>query len=528
VTDQILAQEAIRTNERNLKLFIEYAPTGIAMLDRDMCYIAASGRFLEDYGLEHDDLIGHSHYEIFPDMPERWKEIHQRCLAGAIEKADEDQFTRADGSVHWLRWEIHPWYDTQDKIGGIILYHEMITERKRMEEALQANARQIQILGDHLPNGAIYRYVQTASGGMRFELMSAGIEDITGVPVEEILQDASALHKTIFVEDLEHMIPIENDSRDALAPFEFELRQRHRVTGKTHWSLLRSLPYRRADGSTVWDGIQLDITQRKLAEEELDQAHRTLQDYAERLQRSNSELEQFAFVASHDMQEPLRKIRLFGSRLQPFIANPSENPMSKNALDFLNRMLEASERMQAMIDGLLELSRINTSKENFQPTQLNQLLEDVINDLEPRLQASGGQVILGDLFTVEVDAMQIRRLFLNLIGNALKFHRPGVPPLVEISATLTRSTYAANGGSQVVIRVSDNGIGFEQQYAERIFQPFQRLHGRSEYDGTGLGLSICQRIVDRHHGKIEAAGQPGQGATFTITLPCEQAGHSQS
>lgn len=252
------------------------------------------------------------------------------------------------------------------------------------------------------------------------------------------------------------------------------------------------------------------------------QANAALQDYSEKLKRSNQELEQFAFVASHDLQEPLRKIKLFGNRVKEQITKAPQGGGANDPTDYLNRMQNAAERMQLMIDGLLELSRVSTRGRKFEPVQLTKVVEEVIYDLEARIYASGGQVILEELPTVEADGLQMRRLFLNLIQNALKFHRPDVPPVIRVSGSIVRTRNRDKTSSYVTIEVQDNGIGFDQQYAERIFQPFQRLHGRSEYEGTGLGLSICQKIVERHQGKIEVRSKAGKGTTFTIILPIRQ------
>jgi PAS domain S-box-containing protein len=269
----------------------------------------------------------------------------------------------------------------------------------------------------------------------------------------------------------------------------------------------------------------LDNTERKRMTEELAQANAALLAYAERLKNSNRELEQFAFVASHDLQEPLRKIKMFGGRLEQQLARHPAVADAEQAADDMRRMQNAVERMQAMIDGLLELSRVNTRSGAFAPTLLTPVVEEVVADLEARVQASGGQVAVEELFTAEVDEQQIRRLFQNLIGNALKFHKPGVAPIIEISAALTRAATSAGDESTLWITVKDNGIGFDQKDAQRIFQPFQRLHGRSEYEGYGLGLSICQKIVERHSGRIEVRSQPGVGSEFCIILPVRQPGN---
>jgi light-regulated signal transduction histidine kinase (bacteriophytochrome) len=234
----------------------------------------------------------------------------------------------------------------------------------------------------------------------------------------------------------------------------------------------------------------------------------------EKLRRSNQELEQFAFVASHDLKEPLRKIILFGESLQ----RQAKAALDEQAVQYLERMQSAAERMQVMIDGLLELSRVNRQGGDFTSIQLKELVGEVVSDLELRIQAAGGAVRIEELPTIEADEMQIRRLFQNLIANGIKFHRPDVPPVVRVSGTSSQAAKTR----LVEIRVEDNGIGFEQQDAERIFQPFQRLHGRSEYEGSGLGLAICQKIVERHHGTIEVQSVLNQGTTFVIHLPVKQ------
>jgi signal transduction histidine kinase len=178
----------------------------------------------------------------------------------------------------------------------------------------------------------------------------------------------------------------------------------------------------------------------------------------------------------------------------------------------------AAERMQRMISDLLELSRITTQGQPFSSVDLNQVIKGVISDLEVRLEQTGGQVISNKLPVIQADSQQMTQLFLNLVGNALKFHRPDLPPRVKISSRLLPNG-GKTGQRKVEIRIEDNGIGFNPQYVERIFQPFQRLHSQSEYEGTGIGLSICQKIVERHGGSIRAESGPGQGSSFIVTLP---------
>jgi signal transduction histidine kinase len=231
----------------------------------------------------------------------------------------------------------------------------------------------------------------------------------------------------------------------------------------------------------------------------------------EALARSNRELEQFAYIASHDLQEPLRKITSFSSRL----VSKYKDALGEQGLDYLGRMENATIRMQSLIEGLLTYSRVTTKAQPFSSVGLGAIIAEVLSDLETAIRDSGATVTCGELPSIEADPLQMRQLFQNLIGNALKYHAPGVTPAVAVKASCARFS--------CTITVSDNGIGFEQKYAEQIFGVFQRLHGRSsEYKGSGIGLSVCRKIVERHGGTITAQGELDKGATFTILLPLRQ------
>ncbi|MBI3725766.1 hypothetical protein HY251_17705 [bacterium] len=244
------------------------------------------------------------------------------------------------------------------------------------------------------------------------------------------------------------------------------------------------------------------------ADLEREQATLRLETSEERLRRSNRELDEFATVASHDLQEPLQKVQAFAARLRSRCA--SELP--EEGKDYLERMEKAAARMQTLVRDLLLLARATTGKDELVPTDLSSVARDVLSDLELQIEATGARVEVGPLPSVEADPLQMRQLLQNLLQNALKFHKAGKPPSVRL-----RSEPAAPGKCGVV--VEDDGIGFEPELAERIFVPFQRLNGRSEYPGTGIGLAICRRIVERTGGEISARGKPGEGAAFTVTLP---------
>lgn len=245
------------------------------------------------------------------------------------------------------------------------------------------------------------------------------------------------------------------------------------------------------------------------------QAEEKLKTFAEKLERSNRELEEFASVASHDLQEPLRKIQAFGDRLKAKCGDT----LNDTGRDYLERMQRAAVRMQALIDGLLMFSRVTTKGRPFSAVDLGEVACEVISDLEVRLEQTSGQVELGEMMTLDADPLQMRQLLQNLMGNALKFHHAGAAPVVKISCARISSE---SGAEVCQITVSDNGIGFDEKYLDRIFNVFQRLRGRLEYEGTGVGLAVCRRIAERHGGSITARSKPGCGATFIITLPITQ------
>ncbi|MDY0169335.1 MAG: PAS domain S-box protein [Thermoguttaceae bacterium] len=266
-------------------------------------------------------------------------------------------------------------------------------------------------------------------------------------------------------------------------------------------------------GAPVMTFFVRDISLRKKAEQQQER-------YAAELVRSNRELEQFAYVASHDLQEPLRKIRTFGDRLEMKCGEA----LDETGRHCVARMQDAAARMQRLIDGLLTLSRVTTRGQQFEPVDLEAVAREVIADLEVQIERVEGRVELGRLPTIQADPLQMQQLFQNLIGNALKFRRIEEPPIVKVHGRFMQSREERRAGApasaeKCLIRVEDNGIGFEDKYSERIFDVFQRLHPRDVYEGTGVGLAICRKIVERHGGTIRVTSTPGKGTAFEVVLP---------
>jgi signal transduction histidine kinase len=233
-----------------------------------------------------------------------------------------------------------------------------------------------------------------------------------------------------------------------------------------------------------------------------------LENKAFELKRNIQELKDFTFIASHDLQEPIRKVIAFGKRLRVNY----EELLDGRAKDYIAVMGKASLRMQKLIDGLLQLSRVTTKNTQFETTDLEKIVREVLVDLESKIARSHAQIIVGDLPNVIADEIQMRQLFTYLTSNALKFHQKNVVPEISIA-----SHDLGNGYWEIL--VNDNGIGIDEKQYDRIFKPFERLHGRNEREGIGMGLALCQKIVTRHGGTISVKSKPGKGATFIITLP---------
>jgi len=373
-----------------------------------------------------------------------------------------------------------------------------ITEQKLAEQRLAAERQLLRTLIDNLPS---HIFVKDTQG--RYLVSNRSHTQLLGAATE-----ADLLGKTVFdffPPEVARGFAVTDEALLQGGESIIEREERYVAQGGHGWHSATKVPLRDASGRiTGLVGIRHDITARKQAEE-------ALNFYTASLVRSNRELQDFASVASHDLQEPLRKIQAFSDRLKA----RSGPALDDTGRDYLDRMQSAAARMQTLVNDLLTFSRVTSRAQPFVPTDLARVAREVLADLETRVEQTGGRVELGDLPVIEADATQMRQLLQNLVANALKFHRPDAPPVVKVTCE--------RAGDTVRLLVADSGIGFDEKYLDRIFTIFQRLHGREEYEGTGVGLAVCRKIAHRHNGTITARSQPGAGATFIVTLPVKQA-----
>jgi two-component system CheB/CheR fusion protein len=270
--------------------------------------------------------------------------------------------------------------------------------------------------------------------------------------------------------------------------------------------------------------LQLQQNKRSIAEEKLKEYARNLKDVNNNLTRSNQELQQFAYAASHDLQEPLRKIIIFSGKLQ----QEYKDLLPEMGKEYINKMVSSSARMTRLIEDLLNFSRVSRSEEKFQDVNLNEVLQNVLNDFEVAIAQKNAIISYDHLPVIPAIPLQMTQLFQNIISNALKFSKESSSPMINISLKkevtdeLANHPHLNSGVPYYKLTFKDNGIGFNQNYSEQIFTIFQRLHGKSEYSGTGIGLALCRKIADNHNGVIFARSEEEKGSEFHIILPAKQ------
>jgi PAS domain S-box-containing protein len=503
----------IRVDPRGRVIFInEFAQHFFGYKPREILEKQMRGTIVQE-----KDSPGHGRWPELPDVldhPEKYSSY-------------QSEHVRSNGERVWVAWSTKAIFDSEDRIQEILFIGNDITEQKRAEQALTRSEERLRIASE-----------ASGVGMWHWDMVNNELEwteqckALFGLPPDAVITYADFLD-LVHPDDREQTREAVNDSLEKGRDYASEYRV-IRPDGTLRWILARGLTYRDGSGNPVrMLGAVMDVTERRRIEEtlrashdelgvrvkerteELAKANAALQAYAARLETLNKDLQEFAFVASHDLAEPLRKIKSFAARLK----TKYEPLLGAQGCDYLARMGNAADRMQALLHSLLSYSRVTTKADAFVETDLMQVAGTVVSDLEIVIERSGAEVRIRDLPKIRADTAQMHQLLQNLLGNAIKYSRADVKPVVNV--------HGKQADGKVQILVEDNGIGFDETHLDLIFKPFQRLHGRSsQYEGSGMGLAICHKIVERHGGSITARSKPGAGSTFIVTLPLHHPDHA--
>ncbi|SMB92633.1 sensor histidine kinase [Deinococcus hopiensis] len=376
-------------------------------------------------------------------------------------------------------------------------------------QALREREAQLRALTDNLPGAMTYQAERLPGGTTRFLYVSGSVQRLLGVSPAQVYSDSGELYGLILPEYLPAVLEAEERAVRLGTTFEIEVPMRL-ADGNRRWMHLASSLRRLPNGRELWDGVAFNVTERREAQEALQALNTALEERVaertEQLVRSNQELEQFAYVASHDLKAPLRTITSFLQLLERRYGDQ----LDERATTYIQHVVEAAARMNLLIDDLLAYARLGRERKVGR-VEPEKVLQDVLNNLHSLIEERGARVEAGLLPPVQTDETQLRQVLQNLVGNGLKFQPPDRVPEVQVRAE--------RQGDRVRFAVQDNGIGIEPEYHERIFGVFQRLHTRSQYAGSGVGLAIVKRIVEEDGGHIELHSIPTEGTTFFFTLP---------
>ena len=510
ITERKRAEERLAFSHYLMQYVIQNARSAIAVHDKDLRYIYVSERYLKEYNVKEKDIIGKHHYDVFPDLPEKWRIVHQKALQGIISSAEDDPYYRDDGTVEWTRWECRPWYDMDGKIGGIIVYTEVITHIKEAElELIKAKERaeqsesHLKQISNNISNAMIYQVVALDKTSRKFTYLSDAVAEFYGCSAEDGMNNADLIYSKVNKDDVQRLINEELEAWKKMSVLKTEVRI-YKPDGGIRWSKIVSTPKLVKD-LVFWDGIEFDITEQKRIEEELKSAK-------ERAEQSDKLKTSFLQNMSHEIRTPLNGIIGFSTLLKDF-----DNLTRSEKVEFIELIISSSERLLAIVTDVLEISRIDSGilKVNISEFAISEMVSYLSNLFALKITSKGLNFVTNipqelKKLRLITDKDKLYQIVSNFITNAIKFTQTG-----EIDLSLQK----VDDGISINIR--DTGIGIEEHYKTKIFERFWQYEAFSKniYGGTGLGLSISKGLADALGLEIKVQSKIDQGSVFSVIIP---------
>lgn len=504
VTEQVVARKKMEESENRFRVLVNASSDFVYRMNADWTVM----RNLEGIDLlsdEGDVVLNWIDKFIYIEDQEKALSLIADAITNKKIFEMEHRALKPDGTLGWTFSRAIPILDDQNNIIEWFGAAGDISSQKEVQQIIKDSEEKFRQLADLVP-----QVIWTAKPDGCVDYYNKRWYEYTGLEEEKFGDESwvPMLHR----DDVLPVLETWYISVQSGTSYQLEFRLENKNTGLYRWFLSKAVPIRDKTGVIVrWFGTCTDIHEQKTITEKLESL---VADRTKELQRSNEDLQQFAHVASHDLKEPVRKIKTFTSRLEEHL----EGKLDESAARFIGRIHVAADRMFNMIDGVLMYSKINANLQKATLVDLNDVLKNIESDLEVSLQNTKGEIHYNDLPKLEGALVLLYQLFYNLINNSIKFAKNGVPPKITISSKIIME----NQKVIALMTVEDNGIGFENEQSAQIFETFTRLNSKDVYEGTGLGLSLCKKIVERHGGSITAVGRPYAGAVFTIKLPLKQ------